>query len=42
LAAYLSEQSRASANSGLTTATLEVLACIAFKRRRHDSDFKAR
>ena len=31
LAAYLSEQTRASANSGLTTATLEVLACIAFK-----------
>ena len=32
LAAYLSEQTRASANSGLTTATLEVLACIAFKQ----------
>ena len=32
MAAYLSEQSRASANSGLTTATLEVLACIAFKQ----------
>jgi segregation and condensation protein B len=32
LAAYLSEQTRANANSGLTTATLEVLACIAFKQ----------
>ena len=32
LAAYLSEQTRASANSGLTTATLEVLTCIAFKQ----------
>ena len=31
LAAYLSEQTRASANSGLTTATLEVLA-FAFKQ----------
>ena len=32
LAAYVIEQTRASANSGLTTATLEVLACIAFKQ----------
>ena len=32
LAVYLSEQTRANANSGLTTATLEVLACIAFKQ----------
>jgi chromosome segregation and condensation protein ScpB len=32
LAAYLSEQNGASANSGLTTGTLEVLACIAFKQ----------
>ena len=32
LAAYVGEQTRASANSGLTTATLEVLACIAFKQ----------
>ena len=32
LAAYLSEQTRANASSGLTTATLEVLACIAFKQ----------
>ena len=32
LAQYLSEQTRASGNSGLTTATLEVLACIAFKQ----------
>ena len=32
LAAYLSEQSGASGNLELTTATLEVLACIAFKQ----------
>jgi segregation and condensation protein B len=32
LARYLSEQTRASGNSGLSTATLEVLACIAFKQ----------
>jgi hypothetical protein len=31
LGAYLSEQGTASANLDLTTATLEVLACIAFK-----------
>jgi chromosome segregation and condensation protein ScpB len=32
LGAYLSEQGTASANLDLTTATLEVLACIAFKQ----------
>ena len=32
LARYLGEQTRASGNSGLSTATLEVLACIAFKQ----------
>jgi chromosome segregation and condensation protein ScpB len=32
LAAYLSEQKAANGNSGLTTGTLEVLACIAFKQ----------
>jgi segregation and condensation protein B len=32
LAQYLSEQNGASGNSGLTPATLEVLACIAFKQ----------
>jgi segregation and condensation protein B len=32
LAAYLSEQNLANGNSGLTTGTLEVLACIAFKQ----------
>ena len=32
LAAYVSEQSGASANLQMTTATLEVLACIAFKQ----------
>jgi chromosome segregation and condensation protein ScpB len=32
LAQYLSEQTRASGNSGLTTGSLEVLACIAFKQ----------
>jgi segregation and condensation protein B len=32
LAAYLSEQNLASRNSGLTAATLKVLACIAFKQ----------
>ena len=32
LAAYLSEQSGASGNLQMTTATLEVLACIAFKQ----------
>jgi chromosome segregation and condensation protein ScpB len=32
LSQYLSEQNGASGNSGLTTATLEVLACIAFKQ----------
>jgi chromosome segregation and condensation protein ScpB len=32
LAAYLSEQIRATGNSGLTTGTLEVLACIVFKQ----------
>jgi chromosome segregation and condensation protein ScpB len=33
LAAYVSEQSSASANLQMTTASLEVLACIAFKQR---------
>ena len=32
LAAYLSEQSGASGNLQMTTATLEVLACIAFRQ----------
>jgi segregation and condensation protein B len=32
LAQYLSEQTSASGNSDLTTATLQVLACIAFKQ----------
>jgi segregation and condensation protein B len=32
LAAYVSEQSSSSGNLQLTTATLEVLACIAFKQ----------
>jgi chromosome segregation and condensation protein ScpB len=32
MAAYLSEHNGANGNSGLTTATLEVLACIAFKQ----------
>jgi chromosome segregation and condensation protein ScpB len=32
LAAYVSEQSSASANLQMTTASLEVLACIAFKQ----------
>jgi chromosome segregation and condensation protein ScpB len=32
LGAYLSEQGTSSANLDLTTATLEVLACIAFKQ----------
>jgi chromosome segregation and condensation protein ScpB len=32
LAAYLSQQNGGSGNSDLTTATLEVLACIAFKQ----------
>jgi chromosome segregation and condensation protein ScpB len=32
LAAYLSEHNGANGNSGLTTGTLEVLACIAFKQ----------
>jgi chromosome segregation and condensation protein ScpB len=32
LAAYLSEQGSASGNLDLTTATLEVLACVAFKQ----------
>jgi hypothetical protein len=32
LAAYVSEQSGASGNLQMTTATLEVLACIAFRQ----------
>jgi chromosome segregation and condensation protein ScpB len=32
LAAYVSKQSSASANLQMTTASLEVLACIAFKQ----------
>jgi chromosome segregation and condensation protein ScpB len=32
LAAYLSEQNGTNGNSGLTTGTLEVLACIAFRQ----------
>ena len=32
MAAYLSEHNGAKGNSGITTATLEVLACIAFKQ----------
>jgi hypothetical protein len=32
LAGYLSQQNRRSRNSDLTTALLEVLACIAFKQ----------
>jgi chromosome segregation and condensation protein ScpB len=42
LAAYLSEQGGASATLQMTTATLEVLACIAFKQPISQAEIPAR